>query len=917
MDRGRGGPGRWRKRGKNTPPIFAARLAKKTLTLALRHTTTQNHSPSAPSTTGPARNVVVSAKKVKGSKVSQAALESLAAFEVRGISTACFFGCGRCGAPCPDASRSSPFCSRSWLAQGVGDTPVASGDRKLKPCRALSQNTPHTKQQAAQASSSSALDDSPFPDGGGGGKKKKVKPTKAKAKAKPAAALSPEEEAEEAAVRAAEEAAEAKAAAKRQADAEAKAAAAAKAAAEAAAAATPAPADEPAKEQEGEKAVEPVVPAADDDATVTTTPASSSDADEPHALSSSVSTPALAARKAGKASSAAAAAALQTVPSGIRMDGVSITFKNAQVLNGVSWDVKAGERVGLVGVNGAGKTTQLQIIAGALEPDEGAVLRQSASMKIAYLTQEFDVVPSRTVREEFMSAFADQMAVLDRTEAVQKALEGVGSDMEAMASLLDELADLTGAAADLDIRTLDKRVDEMMPALGFGPDDNDRLVASYSGGWQMRMCLGKILLQEPDLLLLDEPTNHLDLNAIEWLERYLKTEAGDVPMVIVSHDREFLDRLCTKIVETERGVATTYKGNYSAYVAAKAERTAAAWVAWERQQKEVARLRDLVTRLSGGAQSGRAAAAAKDLARLTGPDALPKPFTPRKRAFTFPAVDRMGQAVLTVKDLTHGYGGGPPLLSHANLEVVKGERLAIIGPNGAGKSTFLRLVMGTEQPDEGVVALGAHGIKANYFEQNQAEALSPNLTVLETVQRAAAAAGLTDMEVKALLGRMQFGGTAMDKRVAVLSGGEKARLALATFMASAGTLLVLDEPTNHLDIPSKEMLEDALRGFGGAVIAVSHDRYFLRRVATRVVAIEGGALVDYEGDYARFLERNAGEAETMAAKAAKDKADAQSRIKAKSKQSKAEKLLEKKAKAKAFAAGGGEKKAAKNAKRWK
>jgi ATPase subunit of ABC transporter with duplicated ATPase domains len=622
----------------------------------------------------------------------------------------------------------------------------------------------------------------------------------------------------------------------------------------------------------------------------------------------------MAARKArGGAAAAAAAAAAQTVPSGIRLENVSITFKNAQVLAGVTWDVKAGERVGLVGVNGAGKTTQLQIIAGALEPDEGAVLRQSPSMKIAYLTQEFDVCPTHTVREEFMSAFADQMAVVRRTEEVQAALERVGSDMAAMAPLLDELADLTAAATDLDMGLLDKRVDAMMPALGFGPDDNDRLVASYSGGWQMRMCLGKILLQDPDLLLLDEPTNHLDLGAIEWLEGYLKNEAGSVPMVIVSHDREFLDRLCTKIVETERGVATSYKGNYSAYVAAKAERTAGAWVAWERQQKEVARLRDLVTRLAGGAQSGRAAGAAKDLARLTGPDALPKPFTPRKKAFTFPAVDRMGQSVLSVKALTHGYNGRA-LFTGADLEVSKGERLAIIGPNGAGKSTFLRLVMGTEAPGAGSVALGPHGIKANYFEQNQAEALKPELTVLETIQRAAVSA--TDMEIKALLGRMQFGGTAMDKRVAVLSGGEKARLALATFMASAGTLLVLDEPTNHLDIPSKEMLEDALRSFGGAVIAVSHDRYFLRRVATRVVSIDSGVLVDYEGDYARFLERNVDEAAVMAAKAAADKADAQGRIKAKSKQSKAEKMLDKKAKAKAFAAGGGEKKVGKNAKRW-
>ena len=694
----------------------------------------------------------------------------------------------------------------------------------------------------------------------------------------------------------------------------------------------------------------------------------------------------------GKASAAAAAAAAQTVPSGVRLENVSLTFKNAQVLKNVSWEVKKGERVGLVGVNGAGKTTQLQLITGALDPDDGAVLRQSPSMRIAYLTQEFDVVPTRTVREEFMSAYADQLDVLRRTEEVQKELEAMGGgggsgggeseggdsssssssnvDMDRMGDLLDELQELTSAASDLDVSLLDKKVDEMMPELGFGPDDNDRLVASYSGGWQMRMCLGKILLQDPDLLLLDEPTNHLDLGAIEWLETYLRERAGDVPMVVVSHDREFLDRLCTKIVETELGVATTYKGNYSQFVAQKAERAAAQWVAWEKWTKEVQRQRDLVDRLAGGAQSGRAAAAEKELERLNSPsEKVDKPFVPKKRAFSFPNADHSGQKVLDIQGLRHGYGGRL-LFDDASLEVEKGERVAVLGPNGAGKSTLLRLIMGREQPEAGKCSLGNHNVVANYFEQNQAEALDGRLTVLETLERAAPDAKLMvrsgkekererdvfsfpsiaarkkrekthfffftrrslllspplsvflslknihQQEIKALLGRMQFAGKAMHKKAEVLSGGEKARLALAKFMLTKGTLLVLDEPTNHLDIPSKEMLEEALLGFSGAVIAVSHDRYFLRRVATRVVAVEGCRLVDYEGDYARFLDKNARERGAMAKKEAQAKAVAQDAIRAKSKMSKAEKMLAKKAKAKEFAAGGKKGGVAKNAKRW-
>ena len=256
-----------------------------------------------------------------------------------------------------------------------------------------------------------------------------------------------------------------------------------------------------------------------------------------------------------------------------------------------TWEVKKGERVGLVGVNGAGKTTQLQIVLGKLLPDAGEIIKAKRNMKIAYLAQEFDVDPTRTVREEFYSVYNKQQQVMAEQERISAELEAVGEDMEAMQALLDRLDKLNAQAIDME--------------LGFAPADNDRLVASYSGGWQMRMCLGKMLLQEPDVLLLDEPTNHLDLDAIEWLEQYLKSQ--EVPMVIVSHDREFLDQLCTKIVETERGVATTYPGNYSAFVRLKAEKSALQWVAYEKQQKELERQQDIVRRLSGGAQSGRAA----------------------------------------------------------------------------------------------------------------------------------------------------------------------------------------------------------------------------------------------------------------------------------------------------------------------
>ncbi|PRW33209.1 ABC transporter F family member 5 [Chlorella sorokiniana] len=601
------------------------------------------------------------------------------------------------------------------------------------------------------------------------------------------------------------------------------------------------------------------------------------------------------------------------IGSGIKLENIAITFKNQQVLRDISWDVKKGERVGLVGVNGAGKTTQLQIIIGALTPDSGEVIKAKEDMRIAYLTQEFDVDPRRTVREEFMSAFADQVTNSMRQEEIQKELESVGEDMDRMSELLDELQELTSQAQDLDVALIDKKIDQMMPELGFGPDDNDRLVASYSGGWQMRMCLGKILLKDPDLLLLDEPTNHLDLDAIEWLEGYLKKQ--EIPMVIVSHDREFLDQLCTKIVETERGVSATYKGNYTEYVKQKEVASAQQWVAWEKQQKEISRQEEMMRRLSGGANSGRASTAEKTLEKLKAEGTyVEKPFVPKKRPFKFPPVENMGQVAVRIEELTHGYNGDK-LFQDADLVIERGERVAIIGPNGAGKSTLLRLLMGREEPQEGTVELGQYGIVPNYFEQNQAQALDPRLTVLETLVRAAPDAKLND--IKALLGKMLFSGAGMEKKVEWLSGGEKARLALAKFMLTQGTLLVLDEPTNHLDIPSKETLEEAVSTFEGSVIAVSHDRYFLRRIATRIVTVDSGKLVDYQGDYELFLEQNEEEAEKMEAKEEKQREIEKSQIKAKSKMSKAEKAKAKKDKAKAFnqgpsAAG----KAPKNAKRW-
>ncbi|KAG8497273.1 hypothetical protein CXB51_008552 [Gossypium anomalum] len=599
------------------------------------------------------------------------------------------------------------------------------------------------------------------------------------------------------------------------------------------------------------------------------------------------------------------------ISSGVKLENISKSYKGVTVLKNVNWEVKKGEKVGLVGVNGAGKTTQMRIITGQEEPDSGNVIKAKPNMKVAFLNQEFQVSMSRTVREEFMSAFKEEMEISERLERVQKAIEGSTEDLELMGRLLDEFDLLQRRAQAVDLDEVDAKVSKLMPELGFSPEDSDRLVASFSSGWQMRMSLGKILLQEPDLLLLDEPTNHLDLDTIEWLEGYLKKQ--DVPMVIISHDRAFLDHLCTKIVETDMGVSRTFEGNYSQYVEAKAAWIETQYAAWEKQQKEIEQTRDLISRLGAGANSGRASSAEKKLERLQEEGQIEKPFQRKQMKIRFPERGRSGRSVVTIKNLEFGYDD-ELLFNRANLAIERGEKIAIIGPNGCGKSTLLKLIMRLEKPRGGEVILGEHNVLPNYFEQNQAEALDLDKTVLQTVEEVAEDWRIDD--IKGLLGRCNFKADMLDRKVSLLSGGEKARLAFCKFMVKPSTLLILDEPTNHLDIPSKEMLEEAIREYSGTVITVSHDRYFIRQIVNRVVEVKDGHLQDYAGDYNYYLEKNL-EARVKELEREADLEEKAPKLKARSKMSKAEKEARKKQKMQAFQAAKQKSKGLKNSKRWK
>ncbi len=569
----------------------------------------------------------------------------------------------------------------------------------------------------------------------------------------------------------------------------------------------------------------------------------------------------------------------------LRLEHISKIYPTGVVLKDVNWEVKPGDRIGLVGVNGAGKSTQLKIVTGEIEPTSGEVIRPT-NLHIAYLTQEFEVDPNRTVKEEFWRVFEEANQIHESLQKIQQEMET--ATPEKLDELIHKLDHLQRQFEALNGYALEAEIEKILPEMGFESGDGDRLVSSFSGGWQMRMSLGKIMLQNPDILLLDEPTNHLDLGTIEWLEGYLKKLT--TPMVIISHDREFIDHLSTQIVETERGVSTTYLGNYSAFVQQKLENQAAQLSTYERQQKEIEKQQAFVERFRASAsRSTQAKSREKQLEKI---EVVEAPTAGLKTLrFHFPPAPRSGREVAVIKDLVHTYDEKILFLG-ANLEIERGDRIAFLGPNGCGKSTILRLIMGLETPTEGTVKLGQHNVIPSYFEQNQAEALDLTKTVMETIHDEVP--DWKNEEVRSLLGNFLFSGDTVFKKVVPLSGGEKARLALAKMLLKPGNFMLLDEPTNHLDIPAKEMLETALKNYDGTLVIVSHDRYFISQVANKIVEIRDGEFHAYLGDYHYYLEQLEEEREAeRIAKITAEKAAKKAEKAAKKKQKEKEKVAAK------------------------
>ena len=534
----------------------------------------------------------------------------------------------------------------------------------------------------------------------------------------------------------------------------------------------------------------------------------------------------------------------------IRFDNVSKIYSTDVVLKNINWEIRKGEKIGLVGSNGAGKSTQFKILIGEEDQTSGLVLKEG-SPKISHLKQELDCNLNRTVREELEGSFKDIQVVSNKLLEIENEMKFLetSKDSEKLDHLVNQLAKFQEKFEVLGGYQMQAEVEKMLPKLGFSQDDADKLVGNFSGGWQMKVALGKIILQKPDLLLLDEPTNHLDLETIFWLEEYLISLK--ISIILISHDRYFLDKLCKKIIFIERGISETYNGNYSFFIEQKSLNEATQSKAFELQQKEIETQKKYIERFRASAtRSTQAKSREKQLQKIVKIDA---PISRLKSpSFNFPDCPRSGKLVLEIKNLSHSFEE-KILLFDVNLKVSAGEKIAILGPNGCGKSTLLKLIMKKIEPEIGEVNLGKHNIITSYYEQNQASALAVEKQVIDLIY--SKAPDWSQQKVRTFLGSFGFHNDAVFKHVQQLSGGEKARLALALMIMNPSNFLLLDEPTNHLDLQSKENLELAINNYKGTVFIISHDRYFISKVANRILEIKDSKLLSFNGNYEYFLEK--------------------------------------------------------------
>ncbi len=525
----------------------------------------------------------------------------------------------------------------------------------------------------------------------------------------------------------------------------------------------------------------------------------------------------------------------------IGLQNVTFEFGARAIISEATWHIQPGERIGLIGYNGTGKSTILKLLVGQYTPSKGTV-EKGRDTTIGYLHQDllsFDT--NETITEVALGAF-------ERVRALEKEIEQLGIDLEANPEDNDILIKYTDALHELDVLdgyNINHKAEEVLHGLGFTTKDLARPYKEFSGGWRMRVLLAKMILQAPDVLLLDEPTNHLDLPSIEWLEKYLLHYKGSV--VIVSHDKFFLNKMVNKIVEVYQQQLNFYTGDYEYYEVEKVQRIEIQQRAFENQQDYIRQQERFIERFK--AKASKAAAAQSIQKRLDKLDVIEDVQLERPNIRINFAVDKTpGKVLVDLKGISKTY---PTLtiLENAFAEIERGDKIALIGANGKGKSTLLRIVAGMES-FEGECIWG-HNVDESFYAQHQLESLNLNNSILQEVQECGTKK--TDLELRALLGCFLFGGDEIDKKIKILSGGEKARVALTKTIISKANFLMLDEPTNHLDMATVELLADALTKYDGSIILVSHDRYFISKTANKIWEIEDEKIIEFKGDYAEWV----------------------------------------------------------------
>lgn len=522
-------------------------------------------------------------------------------------------------------------------------------------------------------------------------------------------------------------------------------------------------------------------------------------------------------------------------------------FSSRPLFNDISFVINKTDKIGLTGKNGAGKSTLLKILAGIEHPTSGSI-GQPSDITIGYLPQQMKIADDTTVIDEAKKAFDDLLLLRRESEETTRLLaDRTDYESDEYQRLIDRMTFLNERLEIEGLANMDAEIESTLTGLGFSREDFNRPTSEFSGGWRMRVELAKILLRRPDVLLLDEPTNHLDIESIQWLENFMLTKARAV--VLVSHDRAFLDNVTKRTIEISCGKAYDYKVNYSHFVELRKERVEQQMRAYENQQKQIADIKDFIERFRYKATKAvQVQSRIKQLEKIV-PIEVDEVDTARLR-LKFPPAERSGDYPLILEDVGKRYGDHQ-VFEHAEFTIRRGEKVAFVGKNGEGKSTLVKCIMG-EIPFDGNLKVG-HNVKIGYFAQNQAQLLDGELTVFETIDNVAT--GDMRTKVRDILGAFMFGGEAIDKKVKVLSGGEKTRLAMIKLLLQPVNFLILDEPTNHLDMTTKDILKEAIRDFNGTVIVVSHDRYFLDGLVEKVYEFGGGKVRENLGGIYDFLRK--------------------------------------------------------------